>query len=170
MSTISETTSARNNTVPKQEGGWSVRRHDAVDDTSYSTHIQVGEASSMVISDIVRTPGQRSGKRAGSDAGMLKVKRRLQGFFIQAEGEEARVALVDKGALIHYYLPLSIFHESGVRAENQPFELDELEAKVAGIAMTGHRVRASVPAEASEVRSLPLSEEYQRKLTRILHR
>jgi len=170
MSTINETAPARDYAVTKQNGAWSVQRHETEEGMAYSTRIQVGEVSSLGLSHLVRAPAQHSGKRTRSEAGMLKVKRRIQGFFIQAEGQEARVALVDKGTLIHYYLPLSVLHDGGVRAENQPFELDELEAKVAGVVMSGYKVRASAPAEASEVKPLPLSEEYQRKLNRILRR
>jgi hypothetical protein len=170
MSTITDTASARDYSATQQAGTWSGRRHEPDEGVAYSTRIQVGEVSSVGLSHIVRAPAQQSGKRAKIDTELPKVKRRLQGFFIQAEGQEARVALVDKGTLVHYYLPLSILHEGGVRVENQPFELDELEAKVAGVVMTGHRVRASAPADASEVRPLPLNEEYQRKLNRILRR
>ncbi len=157
-------------TVSRQNSGWSVRRRESEQAPDYTTRIQSGGGSSVGLSHIVREPAQHSAKRTGGEAGLLKVKRRLRGFFIQAEGQEARVALVDKGTLVHYYLPLSILHEGGVQSENQPFELDELEAKVAGVVMSGHKVRASAPASDSEVRPLPLSEEYQRKLSRILRR
>lgn len=170
MSTIAETVSERNQTVAKQTGVGSTRRHESNDIMAYSTRIHVSEGSGVGMSHMVAAPAQRGGKRVGIDERLPKVKRRLQGFFIQAEGQDARVALVDKGALVHYYLPLSILHEAGVRAENQPFELDELEAKVAGVVMTGSRIRASAPAEAGEVRPLPLNDEYQQKLNRMLRR
>jgi hypothetical protein len=98
------------------------------------------------------------------------VKSRLSGFFIQEEGQDARVAFVEGDRLIHYYLPLELLREGGVRAENQPFELDELVTKLDGVDFTGYRVRASAATEAGHTAALPLDEERKRKLARILAR
>ncbi|MBI4662616.1 MAG: hypothetical protein HY735_27705 [Verrucomicrobia bacterium] len=100
----------------------------------------------------------------------MKVKRRLQAFFVQEEGEEARVAFVAGGKLIHYYLPIKLLHDAGVRVENQPFELDELEATVAGVPMTGYKVRASAPAQDARTAPLGLDQDRQQKLAYILGR
>lgn len=170
MSTITESVTLGNSTVHRQSGGWAVRGTEIEQGLTYGTRIQGGSMSIAGMPTVIREPSKHSGKRPGIDLAQPKVKRRLQGFFIQAEGTEARVALVDKGTLVHYYLPLALLHEGGVRTENQPFELDELEAKIGGVVMTGTKIRASAPAEASEVRPLPLDEAYQRKLERILRR
>jgi hypothetical protein len=80
----------------------------------------------------------------------------LRGFFIQDEGEHARVAFVDNNEkLVHYYLPMSVMKEGGVTMENQPFELDELEATLDGAKFTGHKVRPM--AEPKDVRQDPLT-------------
>lgn len=97
-----------------------------------------------------------------------RVKRRFKGFFLHAEGEEARVALVDNGTLVHYYLPLNIFLDANVKTENQPFELDELELKVDGKVFHSQEIRASAPSEAGFVEPLPFDAEYQEKLRNIL--
>jgi hypothetical protein len=169
MSTITENISTGHFTVHKQSGSWSVGGAAAEPDLTFGTRIQAGETSIAGMSSIVREPNRTvSSKRGTSDKQTPKVKRRLQGFFIQEEGQEARVALVDNGVLVHYYLPLALLHEGNVRIENQPFELDELEIKVDGVVMSGHRVRASAPAEAGVVSPLPLNVDYQQKLNRIL--
>lgn len=170
MSTITDTPSVRTSISTKREDYWSVRGNETEGRGTFSTTVQLGEVSNIGWSDSPHIHRSHRGKRTGSETSQPKVKRRIQGFFIQEEGQEARVALVDNGTVVHYHLPLSLLHSGGVRHENQPFELDELEAKVAGVVMRGYKVKASAPAEASEIRPLPLNEEYQSKLNRILRR
>ena len=58
-----------------------------------------------------------------------KVLRRMQGFLIEMAGEEAKVAFVEAGATHEYYLPSSHLQRAGIKAENQPFQMDEVEIK-----------------------------------------
>jgi hypothetical protein len=171
MSTMSERTSAKSTTVRSATGAWEVRGATTESESAFVTRIRGDESSIVGMTSIVREPNRIvGGKRGRHEKQQLKVKRRLQGFFIQEEGQEARVALVDNGTLVHYYLPLKLMHEGGVRAENQPFELDELELNLDGVVLSGHQIRASAPAEAGMMSPLPLSEDYQQKLERILRR
>ena len=99
-----------------------------------------------------------------------KLLRRLHGFFIQEEDDEARVAFVENGQLVHYYLPLDIFVKGGVTVENQPFEVDELETTVDGVTMTGYKVRASLLAKDSRVEPLALDPRSKENLDFVLAR
>ena len=96
MSTITEMLTERDSTASRQIGTLPMRRTEDEADMTYTTRIQLSEASTAGMPNIVRAPAQYRGIRAVNETGVPKVKRRLQGFFIQAEGLEARVALVSR--------------------------------------------------------------------------
>lgn len=59
-----------------------------------------------------------------------KTIRRFEGFLVEDEGEEYKVAFVQGGQLVFYYLPASQLREAGISAPNQPFQMDEMEVKL----------------------------------------
>ena len=70
-----------------------------------------------------------------------KILRRLQGFLVEDEGEEYKVAFVENDALVFYYLPASPMRKAGVAAPNQPFQMDEGRVQLSsGRTVTGTRL------------------------------
>jgi len=93
------------------------------------------------------------------------VVRRLQGFLVQREGEEARVAFVENGKRFHYFLPMRPLEKSGITAENQPFEMDEIETmEEDGVLTISHTFRPA--AKAGEWFSDTVGLDPERKLKR----
>jgi hypothetical protein len=170
MSTLFSTHESSIGSQSHRDTGWSTRASEGGSRSGFTTTIALSGETSLGGPGLLRTTQGKSAGRTERGQPTLKVKRRLQAFFIQEEGQEARVAFVENGTLIHYYLPLSLLREGGVRAENQPFELDEVETKVNGVVLTGYQVRASAAAETSRMVPLPLDDERKRKLERILKR
>jgi hypothetical protein len=76
-------------------------------------------------------PAQRQARSGlGSQQSPPKTLRRLEGFLIEDQGEEYKVAFVEDGHLVFYYLPSSNLRKAGITAPNQPFQMDELELEL----------------------------------------
>jgi hypothetical protein len=118
----------------------------------------------------VRPVGRETPASKRTSAPAARIVRRLHGFFVQEEGDEARVAFVENGSLVHYFLPLKVFREGGVTVENQPFEMDELEAVVEGVPMKGYKVRPSALPRDSRVETIALDPRSEENLRFILAR
>jgi hypothetical protein len=68
-----------------------------------------------------------------------KTVRRFEGFVVEDEGEEYKVAFVQDAQLVFYYLPASQLRAAGISAPNQPFQMDEMEVKLStGSVITGY--------------------------------
>ena len=138
---------------------------------SYSTISYSGSTEAASYPGIgIRPDGgeRRAAKRSTSPA--KRVIRRLHGFFIQEEGQEARVAFVENDKLVHYFLPLKLFREGDVTAENQPFEMDEFEAIVEGVEMKGYKVRPSAFPRDSRIEPIALETRSEENLRFVLER
>jgi hypothetical protein len=97
-----------------------------------------------------------------------RIVRRLQGFLVEDEGEEYKVAFVENEALVFYYVPASPMRKAGIAAPNQPFQMDEVEVNLpSGRTMTGYTfVPLAKPSDAF-TDSIDLNEERSRKLATI---
>jgi len=97
-----------------------------------------------------------------------KTLRRLQGFLVEDEGEEYKVAFVENNALVFYYLPASPMRKAGVAAPNQPFQMDEVEVQLGnGRTVTGYTfVPLAKPSDVFDD-SINLNGERRRKLATI---
>lgn len=105
--------------------------------------------------------------------GKLKKRfiRRLQGFFVQQEGEEAGVAFVEEGRLFHYFLPMRHLEKSGIMAENQPFEMDEVETTEEDGSLTvSYTFRPVAKASDAFLDTVELDPERKRKRALIQRR
>jgi hypothetical protein len=56
-------------------------------------------------------------------------------------GEEAKVCLIHDGKPYTYYLPSSHLTKASIKAENQPFEMDEIELTTEGSYLIGYEFR-----------------------------
>lgn len=90
-----------------------------------------------------KTPPRRHSSRE-------KVVRRFEGFLVENEGEEYKVAFVQSDDLIFYYLPASQLRQAGISAPNQPFQMDEVEVNLStGQTITGYTfVPLAKPSDA----------------------
>lgn len=90
-----------------------------------------------------------------------KVLRRLRGFLIEDQGEMSLVAFVENDQTYKYKVPTSRLIQAGIKIENQPFEMDEVEISSGnGEIIVGTRFRVLVPAGDAKLASLEFSEEY----------
>ena len=100
-----------------------------------------------------------------------KTLRRLNGFLIEDEGEEYKVALVENGNSVFYYLPSSPLRKAGITAPNQPFQMDEVEVELPnGRNATAYSFVALAKPSESFPDSIEMNEERQRKLNTIFKR
>lgn len=115
-------------------------------------------------------PAQRSAALSRRES-KEKILRRLDGFLVEDQGEEYKVAFVEEDNLIFYYLPASPLRKAGITAPNQPFQMDELEVELAsGRTMTGYSFVALAKPSDSFNDSIELNDERRRKLTAIFKR
>src|SRR5207247_713866 len=68
-----------------------------------------------------------------------RVLRRLNGFLVEMQGTEARVAFVEDGQTILYDIPAEQLRRSGILTKNQPFQMDEIEMQTEGGLVVGYR-------------------------------
>lgn len=93
-----------------------------------------------------------------------RIVRRLQGIFVQQEGEDARVAFIEDSKLFHYFLPMRHLGKSGITAENQPFEMDEVETTEEDGSLTvGYTFRPVAKASDAFLDTVELDPERKRK-------
>jgi len=124
----------------------------------------VPQAGVTVESIRVRTP-EASGRPGKQPKNIRqRVLRRLRGLLIEKQGTESRVAFVENDQPIQYYLPTDRLRMSGIVAQNQPFEMDEVEIQVNdGVPIVGYRFRPSARPSDSFVDSIDLDEERKQK-------
>jgi hypothetical protein len=116
-------------------------------------------------------PAQRSAVLPTKRESKEKVLRRLDGFLIEDEGEEYKVAFVENENLVFYYLPASPLRKAGIGAPNQPFQMDEIEVQLpSGRNVTGYSFVALAKPSDSFKDSIELNEERRRKLAAVFKR
>ena len=100
----------------------------------------------------------------------LRVIRRLQGFLIEFQDTDAKVAFVQDGQTILYFLPSKSLRQSGIIAQNQPFEMDEVEMESPCGPIFGYRFRPLAKPSDGFVETVELDPERQRKRDLIFKR
>ena len=128
----------------------------------YSLH-RYSDSSNTAI-DIFASRDRLANNLSRSTRSRPEVIRRLNGFFVQREGDEARVAFVEQGEVFHYMLPFKEFESAGITMENQPFEMDELSMSVDGVFLKGYRFRPMATAKDCVTESLELDPERKKKV------
>ena len=94
--------------------------------------------------------------------------RRLRGFLLETQGTECTVLFVDSGHSYQYHLPANQLHKAGVKAPNQPFEMDEVEiAGPDGEPGLGYIFRAAARPKDAFADRVVLDAERQSKLDMI---
>jgi len=97
-----------------------------------------------------------------------RVLRRMNGFLMEIEGEQARVAFVDDGRVTQYDLPADQLRRSGITVRNQPFQMDEIELKLESGLVIAYRFEPlATPADAY-IETLNFDEDRKRKRDLIL--
>lgn len=96
------------------------------------------------------------------------VLRRMQGFLIEMAGEEAKVAFVEAGATHEYYLPSSQLKGVGIKAENQPFQMDEVAIKTDTGVIVGYEFQPLAKPSDAFPDNFALDPERERKRNLIL--
>jgi hypothetical protein len=97
-----------------------------------------------------------------------KPLRKLLGFLIEENGAEARIGLVENGETYFYDLPYAPLRENGITAENQPFEMNEVEMRFAdGRVFVGYSYKPLASAKDAFVDNAIMTDERKRKLARI---
>jgi hypothetical protein len=90
--------------------------------------------------------------------------RRLKGFLVKVQGEDARVAFVENGQTILYDLPAEQLRRAGITAENQPFQMDEVEMQAGDDGwFVGYRFLPLAKLFDAYIETLNLDDERKRK-------
>lgn len=123
-----------------------------------------GEAS--VYKASFRSLGTIGVAHASSEVKQLRqftVKRRLKGFLSEVHGTTCRAIFVVNGKEVPYDLPAKQLKQAGVEVRYQPFEMDELEPNISGVAGKVYRFRASAKSNDVTMEMIPLDPERIRK-------
>jgi hypothetical protein len=91
------------------------------------------------------------------------VLRRFRGFVIEMGREEAKVGFVEGGSTHEYYLPASHLGKAGITAENQPFQMDEVEIETESGVIVGYEFRPLAKPSDAFRDSFRLDAERERK-------
>lgn len=135
---------------------------------SYSAGIEISRSLDWRTNTLISGPSIAAPTKARSErTPLLKLVRRMHGFFLGDEGNEAKVAFVDHGELVYYTMPAALFLRAGVRHSNQPFQMDEVVAEVDGVALRGYRVVASARPDAAYLAKLELDPDLQEELNTV---
>ena len=90
----------------------------------------------------------------------IRTKRRMRGFLIEFQNNEARVAFVENGETILYDLPAEQFRKAGIKVRNQPFQMDEVEIEMGpGAIVVGYQITALATASDAYLQTLSFDEE-----------
>ena len=110
-----------------------------------------------------RVPSSRMRKREKP-----RVMRRLNGFLVGFEGEWAKVVYVQGNSSYEYNVPAQQLLKSGIKIENQPFEMDEVEVTLDHEIILGTIFRPLASTESVRIEPLPLSEQEKAERAEIL--
>ena len=131
-----------------------------------------GRQAALAVESVrVQTPS-RLAKSSQKEGHLQKrVLRRIRGFLIEEQGKESLVAFIENNQPIQYYLPSDRLHKNGIVAQNQPFEMDEVEIRTDdGQVIVGYSFRALAKPSDSFPDSFDLDEDLKRKRALIFKR
>lgn len=99
----------------------------------------------------------------------VRTKRRLKGFLIEIQSDEARVSFVENGRTFIYDLPADPLRRAGVTMRNQPFQMDEIEGEGEDGSVTiGYRFLALASRSDAYIETLSFDQERRQKRDLIL--
>ena len=99
----------------------------------------------------------------------VRTKRRLKGFLVELQSNEARVAFVENGQTVFYDLPADQIRHAGIEVRNQPFQMDEIETEDEhGSLIVGYRFLALAKPSDAYIETLNFDDERKRKRALIL--
>lgn len=140
---------------------------------SYRTNVSGTNGQAAPLSDLssFKAANSPSWSRGSGWAKHQRVnpKRRLRGFLVEMQTNEARVAFIEGGQTVLYDLPSEQLRKAGITLKNQPFQMDEFEGKSdEGGWFIGYCFLALAKECDAEIEILDFDEEYQRKRKIIL--
>jgi hypothetical protein len=97
-----------------------------------------------------------------------RVLRRLQGFLIEMQAAEARVAFIENGQLVQYDLPSDQLRRNGIETRNQPFQMDEIELQTEVGQVVAYHFQPLAKLSDAYIEPLNFDEERKRKRDLIL--
>ncbi|MBI2925925.1 MAG: hypothetical protein HYY24_09500 [Verrucomicrobia bacterium] len=110
-----------------------------------------------------------SGTDAHSRREVVRTKRRLKGFLVEFQSDEARVAFVENGETVFYDLPADQIRRAGIKVRNQPFQMDEIETEDEhGCLIVGYRFLPLAQPSDAYIETLDFDDERKRKRDLIL--
>lgn len=99
----------------------------------------------------------------------VNVRRRLKGFLVELQSNEARVAFVEGDQIIYYDLPAEQIRRAGIEIRNQPFQMDEIDTEDEdGNFITGYRFLPLAQKSDGFIETLNFDDERKRKRELIL--
>lgn len=146
-------------------------RNEPVVFAPQESHTIHSYGSTFARSEAVRfSPPQRSFKRDTLHRiPPATTKRRLKGFLVELQGNEARVAFVENGETTFYDMPADQIRRAGIEVRNQPFQMDEVETQDEnGNLIVGYRFLALAKPSDAYIETLKFDDERRRKRALIL--
>jgi hypothetical protein len=113
-------------------------------------------------------PATRKERKSEERKPQPRVLRRLEGFLMEMEKDEARVAFVEDGRVTPYDMPADQLRRSGIVVKNQPFQMDEIELKLEGGLVVGYRFEPLAKPSDAYIEPLNFDAERKRKRDLIL--
>jgi hypothetical protein len=99
----------------------------------------------------------------------LNVRRRLKGFLVELQRNEARVGFLDGDQVIYYDLPAEQIRRAGIEIRNQPFQMDEIDTEDEdGNFIIGYRFLPLAQKSDGFIETLNFDDERKRKRELIL--
>ena|SRR5436190_15215123 len=99
----------------------------------------------------------------------VNVRRRLKGFLVELQRNEARVAFLEGDQVIYYDLPAEQIRRAGIETRNQPFQMDEIDTDDEdGNLIIGYRFLPLAQKSDGFIEVLNFDDERKRKRELIL--
>ena len=149
----------------------SVDRGDLVMPSPEKSRVVHSYGETFARSETIRFhPARRSStSESPSRKPVVRTTRRLKGFLVELQSNEARVAFVENGQTVSYDLPADQIRRAGIMVRNQPFQMDEIETEDEnGFPIVGYRFLPLAQPSDAYIETLNFDDERKRKRDLIL--
>jgi hypothetical protein len=121
-----------------------------------------GADSEIRFAPVTRKPSQPENKQKS------RVLRRMAGLLTEIQGKNARVTFFENKQSFEYAMPAETLLKSGIKAINQPFQMDEVEIQMGDGLVVGYHFRPLAKESDAYTETLSFNDERKKKLELIL--
>lgn len=99
-----------------------------------------------------------------------RVLRRMNGLLTEVQGKNACVTFIVNKQTFEYEMPAERLLRSGIKAVNQPFQMDEVEIQMGDGLVVGYHFRPLAKESDAYTETLSFNDERKKKLELILNK